>query len=54
MLSKSKAKPREAIIEAQAKYYTKKEALNLFKKAGFKNITVSSRHNYSWVVIGKK
>ena len=37
-----------------AKYYTKKEAYNLFKKAGFKDITVSSRHNYSWVLIGKK
>jgi len=37
-----------------AKYYKKKEAFELFKKAGFKDISIHSRHNYSWVVIGKK
>ena len=37
-----------------AKYYKKKEAFDLFNKAGFKNITITQRYNYSWLVIGKK
>ena len=37
-----------------AKYYTKDDCQKLFKSSGFKNISIHSRDNYSWVVIGKK
>ena len=37
-----------------AKYYKKEECLKLFKSSGFKKISIFSRDNYSWVVIGKK
>ncbi len=39
---------------AYAKYYTKKEAMNLFEKAGFKDVQIHHRHGYSWTVLGTK
>jgi hypothetical protein len=37
-----------------AKYYSKKEALDLLSSAGFVNVETYHRHNYSWTVIGEK
>lgn len=37
-----------------AKYYTRIEAMNLFKHNGFKNVELYHRHGYSWTVIGVK
>lgn len=39
---------------AYAKYYTRDEALALMKAAGFENVAVHHRHEYSWSVIGTK
>lgn len=39
---------------AYAKYYTKEEALQLMKNAGFINVSIYHRHEYSWTVIGEK
>ena len=36
-----------------AKYYKKDEILKELTDAGFSNITISHRHNYSWTVIGE-
>ena len=37
-----------------AKYYSKNECINLFKKIGFKDIELKHHNNYSWVVTGIK
>ena len=37
-----------------AKYYRKQEAEELLKAAGFKNLKLFHRHNYSWTVRGEK
>ena len=37
-----------------AKYYSKKEALDLLSSAGFVNVETYHRHNYSWTVTGEK
>lgn len=37
-----------------AKYYTKNEALELMKNAGFINVSIYHRHEYSWTLIGEK
>lgn len=39
---------------AVAKYYTRDEALALLADAGFENIRLHHRHQYSWTVIGEK
>lgn len=39
---------------AYAKYYTRQEAIDLIKNAGFENIAIHHRHGYSWSVIGTK
>ena len=36
-----------------AKYYKKEEILKELADAGFKDLKISHRHNYSWTVIGK-
>ena len=36
-----------------AKYYKKEEILKELKDAGFKDLKISHRHNYSWTVVGK-
>ena len=35
------------------KYYKKEEILKELADAGFKDLKISHRHNYSWTVIGK-
>jgi predicted RNA methylase len=37
-----------------AKYYKKKEAIDLLLRNGFTNVKIYHRHNYSWTVVGKK
>ena len=37
-----------------AKYYSKNEAIELMRSAGFKNIKIHHRHGYSWTVLGEK
>jgi SAM-dependent methyltransferase len=37
-----------------AKYYHRSEAINLLEKAGFSNVQVYHRAEYSWTVIGTK
>jgi SAM-dependent methyltransferase len=37
-----------------SKYYRRQEALDLVGKAGFKNVKIYHRENYSWTVIGTK
>lgn len=39
---------------AFSKYYSREEATNLFRAAGFKNPKLHNRHGYSWTVIGTK
>lgn len=39
---------------AYAKYYTREEALDVVKRAGFKDVKIWSRHSYSWIVSGTK
>lgn len=39
---------------AYAKYYSRTEAIALFRAAGFENIAVHHRHGYSWTVLGEK
>ncbi len=39
---------------AYAKYYTREEAIDLIKNAGFENIVIHHRHGYSWSVVGTK
>jgi SAM-dependent methyltransferase len=39
---------------AYAKYYLKKEAMDLLSCSGFVNIETFHRHGYSWTVIGEK
>ena len=39
---------------AYAKYYSREEAENLMKDAGFTNIQLHHRHGYSWTVLGHK
>ncbi len=38
---------------AYAKYYTRQEALELMRGAGFRNVRLHHRHGYSWTVIGE-
>lgn len=37
-----------------AKYYTRAEAIELFRGAGFADVQAHHRHGYSWTVIGTK
>ena len=37
-----------------AKYYTKKELIDLLEKAGFKEIKIDHKQNYSWSIVGTK
>ncbi len=37
-----------------AKYYRRQEAIDLLKKAGFKNVKTYHRGNYSWTILGEK
>ena len=37
-----------------AKYYTRSEAVDLLKRAGFANVKEFHRHGYSWTVTGQK
>jgi SAM-dependent methyltransferase len=39
---------------AYAKYYTRKEVVALLEQAGFVDIRIYHRHNYSWTAIGTK
>jgi SAM-dependent methyltransferase len=39
---------------AYAKYYTRQEAEDLLRRAGFRAVTSWHRHGYSWAVIGQK
>lgn len=39
---------------AFAKYYTENEAIELMKSAGFQQVKIEQRQNYSWTVIGQK
>jgi len=39
---------------AYAKYYRKSEAEHLLLAAGFTNVMIYHRHNYSWTAIGTK
>ena len=39
---------------AYAKYYRRKEAIDLFENKGFENVQIHYRHNYSWSVLGQK
>ena len=36
-----------------AKYYKKDEIIKELKDAGFKDLKISHKHNYSWTVVGK-
>jgi len=37
-----------------AKYYRRHEAIELLERAGFRNVQIYHRENYSWTVIGEK
>ena len=37
-----------------AKYYSKKEAIELLNRAGFRNVRIEHRYKYSWSVVGTK
>jgi len=39
---------------AYAKYYTRAEALELIRRAGFVDVQIHHRHGYSWTVLGTK
>lgn len=39
---------------AEARYYSKEEALRLLTDAGFKDVKIYHRHGYSWTLIGTK
>ena len=39
---------------AYAKYYTRAEAEDLFRRAGFTDIRLHHRHGYSWTVVGTR
>ncbi|MFN5534486.1 MAG: class I SAM-dependent methyltransferase, partial [Planctomyces sp.] len=39
---------------AYAKYYTKAEAIDLLRSAGFSNIEIHHRHGYSWTIVGER
>lgn len=39
---------------AHAKYYRQAEAIDLMKRAGFRDVQVHHRHGYSWSVLGVK
>jgi len=39
---------------AYAKYYSRQEAIDLVKTAGFEDIKIHHRHGYSWSVVGTK
>lgn len=39
---------------AWAKYYSRKEAVDLLERNGFANVRTYHRHRYSWTVIGEK
>jgi hypothetical protein len=39
---------------AYAKYYTKEEAIDLLRSAGFSNIEIHHRHGYSWTIVGER
>lgn len=59
VLKKLSRKNRYLVIYDQlnplnAKYYKKDEARALLEKAGFKDVELYHRHNYSWTVIGIK
>jgi hypothetical protein len=36
------------------KYYKKQEALALLERAGFKDLEIHHRHEYSWGIKGRK
>ena len=37
-----------------AKYYTRDEIKDLFKNAGFRDIKIHHKQNYSWSIVGTK
>lgn len=37
-----------------AKYYSRKEAIGLLKRTGFRNIRIENRYGYSWSIVGTK
>lgn len=37
-----------------AKYYSRREAIDLLKRNGFSDIKTHHRHGYSWSVLGTK
>ncbi|HZU37342.1 MAG TPA: class I SAM-dependent methyltransferase [Gemmataceae bacterium] len=39
---------------AYSKYYTRQEALDLVRSAGFVDVAIHHRHGYSWTVVGRK
>jgi SAM-dependent methyltransferase len=39
---------------AYAKYYTRQEAEDLLRRAGFSDVRVYHRHGYSWTVVGTR
>jgi SAM-dependent methyltransferase len=59
VVSKLAADKRRLVIYDQlkpryAKYYTRDEAIELFRLGGFEDIRVHHRHGYSWTVLGVK
>jgi len=59
VLNKLTADQRRLMIYDQlnpsyAKYYMRNEVIELLEKAGFGNIQIRNRHNYSWTAIATK
>jgi SAM-dependent methyltransferase len=44
----------DQINPAYAKYYSREEAEDLLRRAGFSSVTAHHRHGYSWTVTGSK